>query len=745
VSNFRFAVRFCIVLAAVLGGASVTQAAPAAPPAACADCWSGVITYTRTLENKLSTSEAAFGTTDPKSERVMHDLVRNVQYVGKAVVLAKAGAPAVRGQVTFSDREIEKGSVTQWNRCHSHEKDRLTQQDDITMTVTEASAAGMVRDFNLRVAGGVFHFGGQFPDAAGTTAKETSVTQKNFCQGAKPPPPLNQSRPQKVDGERFQIDGTVDLENPDVLTGSKTWGGTPSGGVPTAKYTVQWSLKRKPQGLLLTNIRFADMRFPKWNDWQEVVEQKGTIDGNLVKIKATVLNLSSEARTGEVAFKETYKGDKWDGARPDAPLKDTLATVTVPPGEEREVEIDWDSSGYAWFDDGRPRLVQRVKAELREKGRQVDEMTKNLKVAPKPVLLVHGVWSTWKVFESWQNTFTITHSYDWKAFAVGEKAERGEMKTGGGFMSTERGNTVAENAAALQSYIRYAQEDRNAWHVDIVAHSSGGLVARLYVHGMMPPTADGRPQVAHLLMLGTPNLGSPCADTLSLVYGALDELTRPAVADFNRRVTNTNGVKLSALAGKVLPNTCRQLEWNDGFVTVPSAQGGVKDVAQSGSLHTDLASTANFSSFVKPRLAIGPKGNHAAAPADTRQSAYLPGGRYTGLARLAAAKTDTAARPDFSKGLKLGPKQSLVIDLPVQKANDLGVTLLAAADVSATLLDTQGAVAGANLAKSPEAGAWFRSIHIDRSVAAGTWKLKLENTAQREVEVFVATWRNAGK
>ena len=33
----------------------------------------------------------------------------------------------------------------------------------------------------------------------------------------------------------------------------------------------------------------------------------------------------------------------------------------------------WDSSGYAWFDDGRPRLVQRIKAELEENGKKIDE------------------------------------------------------------------------------------------------------------------------------------------------------------------------------------------------------------------------------------------------------------------------------------------------------------------------------------------------------------------------------------
>jgi pimeloyl-ACP methyl ester carboxylesterase len=53
---------------------------------------------------------------------------------------------------------------------------------------------------------------------------------------------------------------------------------------------------------------------------------------------------------------------------------------------------------------------------LEENGKKTDELTKNLKVAPKPVVLVHGLWSNWRAWESWQNILTTAHSYDWKAF-----------------------------------------------------------------------------------------------------------------------------------------------------------------------------------------------------------------------------------------------------------------------------------------------------------------------------------------
>jgi hypothetical protein len=41
--------------------------------------------------------------------------------------------------------------------------------------------------------------------------------------------------------------------------------------------------------LRITDLKFEDMKYPTWNEWQEIVEQRGTIDGNLVKIKRRFL------------------------------------------------------------------------------------------------------------------------------------------------------------------------------------------------------------------------------------------------------------------------------------------------------------------------------------------------------------------------------------------------------------------------------------------------------------------------
>ena len=414
----------------------------------------------------------------------------------------------------------------------------------------------------------------------------------------------------------------------------------------------------------------------------------------------------------------------------------------------------WDSSGYAWYDDGRPRLVQRIKAELEENGRKTDELTKNLKVAPKPLVLVHGLWSNWRAWEAWQNILTTAHSYDWKAYPVGEHADKGVMNTGGEFLSTSPTNGIFENSQEVGKYIKYAQQERNAWHVDVVAHSMGGLIARHYIHHFMPPSQDGRPQVSHLVMLGTPNMGSPCAEVMNSTFEilgknveAVRQLKPSVVAEFNRVVTNRKGVRFSVLAGNPLPVICKDVTPNDGVVPVESAFWTIRDRALSGSIHTDLTGTSDFSSFVKPRLAVGPHGEHnpeaPQAGRNTRGGATFLNASYSALPFPSFAAADDS-RPSFAREVRLAPKQVVEVEIPVAAgAADFGVTFMAGALVSATLADDKGTARGANLAGSPEARGFFRTIYVDKNVSAGTWKLRLENTGTLEATAVIAAWQDA--
>jgi hypothetical protein len=285
----------------------------------------------------------------------------------------------------------------------------------------------------------------------------------------------------------------------------------------------------------------------------------------------------------------------------------------------------------------------------------------------------------------------------------------------------------------------------------------GGLIARYYISQMMPGNLpDGRPKVAHLLMLGTPNLGSPCADVMDLAFSvagktveAVRQLRPDYVSGFNRVNFNRKGVKFSALAGNPLPTMCKSIVWNDGVVSVPSAKWNIQDSAETKSIHTDLTGTSDFSSFVKPRLAIGPKGDHnpeaPALPSGTGQVLRaIPqnyGAAFVGENPLLGSGDNTSV-PKYQK---LAPEQSVDVEVPVLATANLGITFMANPSVSVSLLNDSGAIVGKNLADLPESKGWFRSIFIDRPITPATWKLKIENTSDKEAEIYLVAWHDATK
>ena len=730
-----------------------TASQPKKAPA-CSGAWTGLVTYTRTQSDQHSkTVPRVSGRGEDKTDFQMSYNYR----ASVAVVEApeKNGSSVGRAGVSHTLTSSETVVAKESNSCDRGKTWQVMSGISTSKTQTEGSASGLEANVNVGVnSDGTYTVSVGVPPIKGRTSGSQTSSFSGQCT-PKEGKNLNMSPVEtSIDGNSLTSDGRnrVDPNDPNRLSGSysNTW--------QNVTETITWNLQKCGAPLRLVAMKFEQPKFPNFDDWREVTEQVGTIDGNMVKIKATVLNASGETKYADVKFKETYKGDKWDGARPDAQLGDNVVSVRLDPGEEREVEMVWDSSGYAWFDDGRPRLVQRIKAELEENGKKTDELTKNLKVAPKPLVLVHGLWSNWRAWESWQNILTTSHSYDWKAFPVGERADKGSMNTGGEFLSSSPTNGIFENSQQVGKYIRYAQEDRNAWHVDVVAHSMGGLITRHYIHAFMPPSPDGRPQVSHLVMLGTPNMGSPCADVMNFTFEmlgksveAVRQLKPSVVEEFNRVTTNRKGVKFSVLAGNPLPVMCKTVTPNDGVVPVESAFWKISDHALSGNVHTELTGTADFSGFVKPRLAVGPKGDHnpeaperSQFPGQERQGATVfLNAAYAPRAAFDAGARDDEARPDFAKELKLEPGQVAEIEIPVPAAEVFGVTFMANALVSATLIDEKGAVKGKSLAGAPEASGFFRTLYVDKGVTRGVWKLRLENTGKTEASAVIAAWSNA--
>lgn len=725
-------------LPALTLGVVLSGAATPAIAAGCASGWTGTVNYTR------AQSDNRDKTVDRVTGRGTETTNWTFQYNYGAQIAVRAlaqGMSAGQASISHASSSTETKSAQDIDVCPRTRERRQVSGNFVSKSETRAQAI-VPADVNIGIDDdGSYTVSVMVPQITGVASGSSSGSYSGQC---KPKPGFNNSSPEApttVEAVRFGSEGRDRLSrsDPNRLNGSysKTW--------QNVTETLSWNLRRCGPALRLVDLKFEDMRFPRWEDWQAVSEQRGTIDGNIVRVTAIVANDGGEDKAATVKFQETYKGDKWDGAKKDGLIEEL--SVSVPAGAQREVRFNWDSSGYAWYDDGRPRLVQRIRADLEDRGKKVDETARNIKVAPKPLVLAHGLWSNWRTWETWQNILTTSHSYDWRAFPVGEKPAEGRMRTGEATGNLEPTNTIAQNADELGRYIEYAQKDRNAWHVDIVAHSMGGLISRRYIHAMMPSYADGRPQVSRLVMLGTPNGGSPCADFLSIPLeamgksmDALRELRPVNVRRFNQEIVDRKGVLFSVLAGNPLPPPiCKMTSMNDGVVADRSATLNIADHEFQGVLHTDMTGTRVYSSFVKPRLAIGPT-KAKAPPGAAAKPASASRATPARVMLIDLDESDAAATPDFTKVVKLAPGQTIDIALPVKQARNLGVTLAAARTVSATLIDDKGVVAADNPADTPAASQPFRSLVADRPVAKGRWTLKLHNSGDADRDVIVSTW-----
>lgn len=400
---------------------------PQTPKAGCQGGWSGVVNFSKTLRDSLESDEPGIR---KSIDRIKHKTSRNYDYAARTVVDGTdPKAPAVNSKVAFTDTDLSWGQEKVFDTCNSRENGHWFVIEGTDDRQTQAQAEGPARSFNLTVddLAGSYSFNLSLPDAKGAFKREEHTTRTGHCQ-AKNNLPYDRSTNEafSIKGESFSIAGEKLAPNdPDRISGSRIWGDDGKGQVRSFIYQVTWRFTRCPQKLLITELKFEHPQFPDFEDWKPVEMPQGTIDGNKVKVKAKVLNLSAEDKYADLKIVETYKGDKYNYSRPDEPLPEAESSFKIDAGEEREFEFIWDSEGQAWFDDGRPHLFHRIKAELAEAGKKKDEKEEMLHIAPKPVILVHGMYSDHKIWDPlYPNLISGSHSYQWKAYLVGAKPDR---------------------------------------------------------------------------------------------------------------------------------------------------------------------------------------------------------------------------------------------------------------------------------------------------------------------------------
>jgi pimeloyl-ACP methyl ester carboxylesterase len=692
--------------------------------------WRGKITYqsTKTSNSSRTWSNPPGGPKANGSESGSYSRIEK----GEIILNGKDNQSTATLEIKEKRETTRQNEDCCWVNLGGCQKTAMPKRTEKVESTTSASGSGKASG-DVYVSGSRYSFSFSLPDMKGRQTTVFTDTRSGYCDAANNKNnSYDQTSPDaSFSGYFVKGEGTIDPNDPNQISGTFQ---------PDKDTTITWSLTRiegdcDDGDLSISDLKFEHHKFPNKNAWAEIEEY--TVDGNRVRITARVSNSSKKAKSGTVTFKETKSGEVL-GEK----------TVSVPAKGEREVELIWDTEGFAWSDDGENLSAREIEASLTNG----ETVTGGITVYPKPVILVHGLWSDASAWSEYQNYLNEAHSFAWRGYAVGADPENGRMNTGvmGTWAET---NSIFQNAQELGKQIKAARTEMNAWHVDIVAHSMGGLISRFYIHSFMTQDApDGRPPIKNLVMLGTPNEGSPCADLMGGTFDflgkpveALRQLRPSVVADFNSKITNRKNVKFSILAGFPVPRTCQEKSFGDGVVSIRSALWQIADRAFAPRVHTSLTGREDFFAFVKPRLAVGPKKARQTAQLEEEYSRPIFAGLFeigdgwTASLEPIFAPVRKAAEPQLVSSKEIKAKAGETVEAALEIAGKGGVTFIAAPTAAVSLVAPDGEIKQTIEAGSAEAAEIFKTFYIDEA-APGAWKLRVENRGQTETSIVAAIW-----
>jgi uncharacterized alpha/beta hydrolase family protein len=147
-----------------------------------------------------------------------------------------------------------------------------------------------------------------------------------------------------------------------------------------------------------------------------------------------------------------------------------------------------------------------------------------------PVLLIHGYMEDATVWNKWVD---LLKKDGIPVYPITFK------------QSDDKCGSSAEHAKELSTIIGQIKEETGQNKVNIVGHSKGGLDARVYL-------ANNTKDVANLIMIGTPNAGSPLAQSSEVCAPAVYDLRPGAAATEVKMNPNT---KYYTIAGDWNPES----------------------------------------------------------------------------------------------------------------------------------------------------------------------------------------------
>lgn len=182
-----------------------------------------------------------------------------------------------------------------------------------------------------------------------------------------------------------------------------------------------------------------------------------------------------------------------------------------------------------------------------------------------PLILLHGWAEDGSVWKNWEDLL---------------KKDNVQFYTITFQKSDDKCGTAIEHATELGDRIQAIKSQTGTNRVNIVAHSKGGLDARVYL-----AKGTNNKVVANLIMIGTPNSGSPLAKTTSTCAPAIWDLLPGANATQAKMNPNT---KYYTIAGNWQPQ-------QQGNPVIPGPDDGLVPLssAQPGGNFTSLGTTSH--------------------------------------------------------------------------------------------------------------------------------------------------------
>jgi len=207
-----------------------------------------------------------------------------------------------------------------------------------------------------------------------------------------------------------------------------------------------------------------------------------------------------------------------------------------------------------------------------------------------PVILIHGYREDSSVWYQWEN-YLSDDKVPFCAISF-QPSSNGPYDQN----NYDACGSAAHHAKDLAQIVQYVKQVTGQDKVNIVGHSKGGLDARVYL-------ADtNTPDIANLIMIGTPNAGGLWAD--SNVFNPFDKCI-PAKKDLTSYANDIKAIQNNHTQYYDIAGVCSFLpKPNDGFVTVESAQSLLysKHLPPTEDCHLFLLGKSEYQLVVKSIL-----------------------------------------------------------------------------------------------------------------------------------------------